>query len=450
MTDPDATPVQSSLGTRLRGRTAELVAAVRSDSLTRSSLLLVVDNLTIGAIGGICTIIAARAWSPHAVGAVAAIGGVVLLLSAATSTGLASTITRFLGEERNQLDLVLEAMLFTVLFGLVMSAAVCFVPGHLGVPLHDLPVRTAVAFLLIGGWVTANNVVAVTDPAFLARKEVSYAVAKDILSSVIRVVVLVALIGTATTGLFLAGMIYGSIAAILDLLLIGWRLRNSAARVPLRRLSLIRRRLRFAVGSHSGALVSTIPSTLLAAIVAAIFNATTAAFVAIPLVVSSYVSIIPSLSSQALLAELTGPADDVPRIALRTLRLSYLGVLPLAGLIALLAPFVMLIFGHRYEVNGTWYLRWALTGTIFSTFNYVSDTVLLARQKVVAYNVVNVLGTVAVLGTVIGFSMLGARWIGPAILAGEVLYSTMSLVALARYAELSEMARVVRELLPGQ
>jgi O-antigen/teichoic acid export membrane protein len=206
MTDPDRTPAQSSLGGRLRVRIVELAAAVRSDSLTRSSVLLVLDNLIIGGIGGICAILAARLWSPHAVGAVAAIGGVVLLLSAATSTGLASTITRFLGEEHNQLDLVLEAMLFTVVFGLALSGAVCFLPGHLGVPLHDLPVTNAVAFLLIGGWVSANNVVAVTDPAFLARKEVSYAVAKDILSSVIRVAVLVALIGTATTGLFLAAM----------------------------------------------------------------------------------------------------------------------------------------------------------------------------------------------------------------------------------------------------
>jgi O-antigen/teichoic acid export membrane protein len=450
MTDPDPTPAQPPPGTRLRRRIVELAAAVRSDNLTRSSVLLVLDNLIIGAIGGICAILAAREWSPHAVGAVAAIGGVVLLLSAATSTGLASTITRFLGEEHNQLDLVLEAMLFTVVFGLALSGAVCFLPGHLGVPLHDLPVTNGVAFLLIGGWVSANNVVAVTDPAFLARKEVSYAVAKDILSSVIRVAVLVALIGTATTGLFLAGMIYGSIAAILDLFLIAWRLRNSAVRIPLRRLSLIRRRLRFAVGSHSGALVSTIPSTLLATIVAAIFNATTAAFVAVPLVVASYVSIIPSLSSQALLAELTGSSDEVSRIALRTLRLSYLGVLPLAGFLALFAPFVMLIFGHRYEIHGTWYLRWALAGTIFSTFNYVSDIVLLARQKVVAYNVVNALGTVAVLGTVIGFSTLGARWIGPAILAGEILYSTLSLIAIARYTDLSEMARAVRGLRSGR
>jgi O-antigen/teichoic acid export membrane protein len=425
------------------------VRAVRADSLTRSSVLLVADYLIIGALGGICSIIGAREWSPHDVGAVAAISGVVALLSAATSTGLASTITRFLGEERNQLDLVLEAMLFTVVLGLVLSAAVCFVPGRFGVPLHDLPVGAGVAFLLVGGWVSANNVVAVTDPAFLARKEVSYAVAKDIISSTVRVVVLVVFIGTATTGLYVAGMIYGSVAALLDLPLIAWRLRNSAARVPLRRLSLIRSRLQFVIGSHSAALVAIIPSTLLVTIVAAVFNATTAAFVSIPLVVASYISIIPSMSSQALLSELGGSAQRVPEISLRTLRLCYAGTLPAAGLLALLAPYVMLIYGHRYEAHATWYLRWGVAATIFSTFNYVSDTVLLARQKVVAYNVVNLLGTVAVLGSVAGFAVLGPRWIGPAIVAGQILYSAISLAALSRYTTPREVRAAYRAISRG-
>lgn len=427
---------------QLRG----LLAAARADALTRSSTLLVVDYLVIGAIGGICTVIMARAWSPHDVGAVGAISGVVSLLSTATSTGLASTITRFLGEEDNQLDFMIEAMACTVLAGLSVSAAVCFVPGHFGVPLHDLPVGTGVAFVLVGGYVTCNNLTSITDPAFVARREVSFAVVKDIAASFARVAVLVALIGTNAAGLFTASVLYVAIAAVLDFLLIGWRLRNRVARAPLRRLSLVRGRMRFAAGSHSAALVAVVPGALLGTIVAAVDGATTAAYVGIPLGVAAYVTIIPSMTSQALLAELSDRGRDAATIAVRALRLCYAGTIPAALLLGGLAPYVLLIFGHKYSVHGTWYLRWDVAATFVATSNYVSDTVLLAREKVLAYNVVNVLGTVAVLSCFAAAAVLGPRWFGPATVAGQLLYLTASLAAVRVYASPGEVLAALRGL----
>jgi len=411
-----------------------LLAGARADPLARSSLLLVADSLIIGAIGGICSVIAARAWSPHDVGAVAAITGVVSLLVTATSTGLASTITRFLGDEANQLDFIVEAMVCTVLSGLAVSAAVCFVPDHFGVPLHDLPVSSEVAFVLIGGYVACLNLTTVTDPAFLSRGEVSYAVAKDVTASVFRVAILIVLIGTNAAGLFTASLLYVAVAAVMDFGLIGWRLRNRGVRTPLRRLSHLRARLRFVLGSHSAALVAALPSTLLLTIVAAVDGPTTAAYVGIPLVVATYVTVIPSMTSQALLAGLSNPELDAGRVGMRALRLCYLATLPAALILGALAPYVMLIFGHRYSVHGTWYLRWDAAAALVATSNYVSDTVLLAREKVLAYNAVNVLGTVAQLTCYVTAAVLGPRWFGPAAFVGQMLYLAVSITAVLQYA----------------
>lgn len=411
-----------------------LLRAARADSLTRSSALLVIDYLVIGAIGGVCSVIMARSWSPHDVGAVGAVGGVVSLLSTATSTGLASTITRFLGDETNQLDFMIEAMLGTILAGLALSAAVCFVPGHFGVPLSDLPISTGVAFVLVGGYVACNNLTTITDPAFLARREVSYAVSKDIGASLVRVAVLVVLIGTNAAGLFTASVLYVAVAAVLDVFLVGWRLRNRGARLPVLRFPHLRSRWRFAAGSHSAALVAVVPGALLGAIVVAADGATTAAYVGVPLGVATYVTIIPSMTSQALLAELSDPSHDAVAIGMRAMRLCYAGTLPAALLLGGLAPYVLLVFGHRYSVHGTWYLRWDAASTFIATSNYVTDTVLLAREKIFAYNVVNILGTVAVLGCFAAAAALGPRWFGPATVAGQMLYLAGSLAAALRYA----------------
>ena len=75
-------------------------AAIRADALVRSSSLLIGDYLVVGLIGGICSVIAARAWSPHDIGALAGIVGALGLVITASTTGIASTITRFLARRR--------------------------------------------------------------------------------------------------------------------------------------------------------------------------------------------------------------------------------------------------------------------------------------------------------------------------------------------------------------
>jgi O-antigen/teichoic acid export membrane protein len=314
------------------------------------------------------------------------------------------------------------------------------------VPVHNLGASDPVVFCLIAAYVASAIVVAVTDPAFLSRKEVSYAVAKDVTASGARIAVMFALLGTGAVGLFGASILYVSIAAVMDLGLIAWRLRNTRAVPSILRFRLMRERVRFAVGSHTAALVAAVPGALVVTIVAAHMGPKTAAYVGIPMTVAAYITIIPSMTSQALLAELTGTTIDVPATAARALRLSYAGTLPAAAFVGLLAPYVLLIYGHNYSVHGADILRWAAASTIFSTFNYVGDTVLLARQKMGAYNVVNVLGSVAILVCVVAAVMAGRPWIGPAMFVGQALYATASITMLLRHGTVSDAVAAVRRI----
>jgi peptidoglycan/LPS O-acetylase OafA/YrhL/O-antigen/teichoic acid export membrane protein/glycosyltransferase involved in cell wall biosynthesis len=432
--------------TAASGVIARTIAAARADALTRSSVLLVFSYLVVGLLGGICTIIAARSWSPSDVGAVAAITGVVTLLTTATSSGVASAITRFLGSEDDQLSFVLEATALVSALGALVTAAICFVPGHFGVPIHEVFGSDAVAFGFMGGYVVVSNIVAVTDPAFVARREVSYTTVKDILASLCRVGILVALIGSASQWLFGAALIAAALAAAMDLALVVWRLRNARGRPPLLAFRSLRRRLRFVAGSHSAALVAALPAQLLVVIVAATLGAREAAFVGIPVLILAFVTIIPSMISQALLTELERPASEVPATAARALRLAYLGTLPASLILIVAAPKVLMVFGSSYAAHGTQFLRWIAAGTIFSTFNYVADTVLLGRQRVLAYNAVNVLGTVAILGCIVVSITHGFAWLGPGLFVGQALYALVAIATLSRFARPSDAARAIAAL----
>jgi O-antigen/teichoic acid export membrane protein len=421
-------------------------AVLRANALMRSSALLIADYLVIGAVGAMCSVIAARSWSPHDIGAVAGIAGAAALIITASTTGIASTITRFLAGEHAQRQLVLEALAFSIVVVLALDAAICFTPGHFGVPLHNLRVSNPVAFLLIGAYVVSSVVVAVSDPAFLSRKEVSYSVFKDISSSAVRVGILFALIGTGVVGLYGASIGYVTVAAALDLGLVFWRLRNGRPGFRLFRFQMLRRRIRFAAGSHAAALMSALPSAVTITIIAAHLGPTTAAYVAVPVGVSTYITIIPFMTAQALLAELSGETVDVAQTGLRALRMAYAATLPLATVTVLLAHPVMSIYGHRYSVHGATLLRWAAAATVFSTFNYIGDTVLLARHKLLAYNIVNAIGTVAILALVLAAVTVGAPWIGPAMFTSQVIYAAASASAMLRYGSIGEAWRTARGL----
>jgi O-antigen/teichoic acid export membrane protein len=423
-----------------------LLAVLRGDALTRSSALLVGDYLVIGAIGAVCSVIAARSWSAHDIGAVASVMGALSLISTAASTGVSSAITRFLGIESDQRGFVLEALLFTASVAIALDAAVCFVPGHFGVPIHNLGASDPVTFALMASFSAAAMTVNVVDPAFLSRTEVPFTVAKDVGASIIRVAILLALIGTTAVGLFGTAIGYSAAAAAIDLGLVFWRLRRGPSSSSILRLRTLRRRARFAAGSHSAALVSAIPGTVGITIIAAHLGATDAAYVAIPVGITAYITIIPTMTAQAMLAELRHEDADPALIGVRGLRLAYAGTLPMIALMFGLAHYVLLIYGAQYAAHGVAILRWAALAGLVSTFNYMGDTLMLGRQKMLAYNFANISGSLGILIVTVTAVALGFRWLGPSIVAGQLIYASGSIAMLLRHGSIRRAVDAARLL----
>ena len=343
------------------------------------------------------------------------------------------------------MDFVFESVICPTSLGLAMSAAaIVFVPGHFGVPLGDLHAATGSAFALLGGFVVASNRTSVVPPAFLPRQEVSDAVAKDLSAALVRINVLVPpdRDGRRRPVPVVVQLRRGRRGPRRDPDLPASAQWGPTA--PVWKLCQVRARLRSVLGSHSAALGAVVPSAVLLSIVTAVNGATTAAFVGVPLVVAAYITVIPPKSSQALLAELADPTRDAGAIAAAALRRCYTNTLPAAVLLGGLAPLAMHVFGDRYAAYGSWYLRWDAAAALVATFIYVSDTVLLARAKVAAYNAVSILGSVLVLGSYVAAAFLGALWYGPAALCGQLLYLAISVAAV----RISVLRRGPRQALP--
>jgi len=94
----------------------------------------------------------------------------------------------------------------------------------------------------------------------------------------------------------------------------------------------------------------------------------------------------PSLLQKAikvLYANGQGGKVDVERTQItKALKQIYLLAVPAALVLWTAAPLVLRLYGPQYAANATTCLRFLAIGTLFSCANYVSDTVLLAFNKV--------------------------------------------------------------------
>jgi O-antigen/teichoic acid export membrane protein len=422
-------------------------SALRKDRLYRTSVLLVADNVLLGALGGIFVLIATHVWEPRSIGVVSAIGGATGLLVIAAALGLPSTIIAYLAGEPDQALMVRGALSITVPLGITLLAILWLIPGHVGVPLSELGVSVPWAVTLTMVYVAASLIVMVIDPAFLSRQQVSWTVGKDLTSMSVRFLVLIFLAGTGTVGYFGVAVIYVCFAAVVDLILLRWRVK----RAPRPRLSfglgLVRSHASFAAGNQVAVLVAMLPTSLLPVIVLSYLGAASAAYVAIPMAVLSVLTVVPSMTAQSLFAEMSAHPENVVEPVRKALRGEYMVTLPLAVITIVVAPALLSLFGHGYSIHGRDLLRWGAASSVFFCLNYISDIVLLARKMVRAYVVANVVGTVFVLLSLYvavrhGLDALGVGWF-----VGQGCYCAVSCIILTRYVGRRNLVSVVRYVL---
>jgi O-antigen/teichoic acid export membrane protein len=393
-------------------------------SLHRNSAALIVDQVLIGGFGFIFWIVAAHYGPPSMIGKANAAIGVINLLGILATLGLPLTIVRFWSRETDPVGFYVTSVIVVAVSGLAVGGA-WLALGSWGLP-------RAFSFgarCVLAAAVAASAIGVLTTSGLIARRRARLVVVKDAIGIVVRFAVLGALIGSAW-GLVAATIISGFVATIAGGFLVG---RHSTYRGAKRQWVTLAyrvvRRARFALTTHAAAVAATVPLYLLPAIFVERLGSTNAAFVSIPLLVAYMLNAIPQATSNAMLAEISHDEVNATRYVRKSLGAIYLLAAPAVLVMVLISSFVLRFFGSSYAAHGTTCLQLMAVSVLFSCANYVGDALLLARQRIFTYLVVNVLGTLAVFGWILllGSSPTGS---GEGWLAGQVSYLLISLVGL--------------------
>ena len=409
--------------TRLVGLMKRAFGQLR-DPLHRNSAFLLLDQAMLGGFGFLFWTLAAHKSSASSIGVATAIIGVMTFVASATTVGVPAIMLRFSSSDENALALFFAAISIVVAVSTLGSAVWVFALRAVGLS-HSA--GSAVHLMVfIGVPVTALG--ALGTFSLIALRRASLVVVKDAATVVKFVPLLV--IGGASAEHLVTMTVAGAATATVLALLISWRTferQPLAYRAGIRRLSS---KMRYGVNSHIAAVVASITVQFLPAIMIAKLGAKDAAFVAIPLLIVGSLNVIPMSISNAMIAEIASDETSVRRRLRQAMVSTVTLAFPAVILLALVAPLVLSIFGSAYQEGGTTCLRWMAASVIFSSFNYLSDALLLVQQRSARYLVVNVVGTVAVVGLVVIFAASGPSGAGFGWFLGQACYLVISCVGL--------------------
>ena len=436
MTIPGAMEPQSRTHTWLPHRFAHLVGVPRrlfEDSQHRNGLFLLADQALLGGTGMVFWLLAARHLPAATIGIATAVLGVASLAGMLATLGLPTTLLRYWGEEDDPAGMAWVALTVVGVAGLVLGLVWVTLARSWGVP--SVFAGWSQAWLVAA--VCAGGVGTVATYALMGRRQAQLIAAKDLVGIVVKLVGLgvVVAIGVGSATGVVAAAAAGAVAAAVGG---AWACTRST---PQRKshdwmalAARLRVRSRFALGNHLASCVATVPLYLLPAILVARMGATQAAYAAVALLIVAALNAIPQSTSNALLAETSHMRGDVAQTrrtrTLRAVRSTYVLAVPVVALTIVLARPVLSFFGPAYAAHGTTCMQ-IMAGTVLvACANYLSDTYLLILQEVRVYVVVNILGTVAVMGWVIYGSRFGPTGVGLGWMAGQANYLIFSVLGL--------------------
>ncbi len=414
----------------VRGGARRAWARLSADRLFRSSFYLILSQMVLGGCGLLFWTLATHLYTSSVIGLTTAVIGGLALASTLATMGLPNVVLRFLVNEPNPRQFLRVAVGVVGAAALLVGVVWALVPGGFGVRLGFLGGSGLVLIMVISA-LLAMSVGNVVDAAFVARGEAGLLVGKSGVSSLAKLAVLPVLAFARGPGAFAAITVGAVVSAGLGLAMMHRRLPRMGSAPPSQSPPVLLNRMKFVVGNQAAVLVAIVPTALAPAIVVGRLGPAAAAYVAMPLSLLAIVTLIPSVTAQALLAEMSRSTGGTLAIVRRALLGTYLPVLLCVAMLVVFAPVILRIYGSDYATQGTTCLRLMALSGIFSTFNYVGDMALLARSRVTGYVVVNALGTMVVLGCVYVGSGFGVNGVGLGWLVGQMGYTAVSLIVIA-------------------
>lgn len=402
---PDPPPVHVSLTASIARdwRALTSISGLRKlydIPLYQNAVYLMLNQVTYAASGFIFWIIAARFYSDADVGRAAALIAAVTLLMDISNLGLGFALIRFVpNREREAVPLINSALTIGGIASVVV--AVIFLAGlSVWSPelkfVQDHPVFIAafVAFSL------AFTLYILLDQVFAAKRNTRPALYQALMAGLLRFplcYIFASMFGSfgifAAFGVAMVMSIAGSLFIFLPRIQQGYRPRPTVSSSLVGPIMA-----RFAAINYLSNLLWAVPAVLFPIIVLNVLGPEMNAYFYIAWAVATVLFFIPRAIATSLFAEGAHSSKRLRLNAAKAAKLTLLLMVPITGLVLLLARWILSIFGSAYSEHATSLLLVLVVSTLPVSVNHMVMTILRVTNNLKGLLVVSLSMAVATIG----------------------------------------------------
>lgn len=327
------------------------IRRVLTTPLYANALYIMLSTAVMSLCGFFFWLIVARFYSEAVVGYSSAIISALNLLAVLSLVGLDISLVRFLPQADNPREMINTCFTLSGLVSLLLAAI--FVAGlDFWSPALSFVRENAIfclAFLFFAILWTLSSVV---DSAFLAKRRAGFTLFKNTIYSLVKLPlpVLFALYFQAF-GVVASWGVAFAVALAVALFFFLPRVQDSYRPMPALNLTLVKKLWRYSAGNYLVNLLLLAPAYLLPLMVVNLLGAEQNAYFYIAWMMANLLFAIAIGISQSLLAEGSHFEDRLRENVVKSLKSTFLLLVPAAIVLAAAGKWLLLVFGHGYSLN---------------------------------------------------------------------------------------------------
>ena len=404
--------------------------------LYRNAIYLMIHQVLTAAFGLVFWVVAAWLYAEDDVGRASAGVSAILLLSMLASLGLDYALVRFVPDAGENSTKVVNSSLTMSVLASLLAAAVFLAGLDLWspalLPFRDKPLY-AVAFVVFVVMMTTNMLL---DRVFVSVRRSGFTLAKGAVFNVLRVILLIPL--AVSFGAF--GMVSAWGVSVTVAVLIGAAMFLPLALPGYRPVPKISRKvmdpiLRYSLTNFISVLLWSAPSYILPLMVANLVGVESNAYFYVAWSIANLLFQIPTAISFSLFAEGSIKEEQLGRDTRRSLKLSFLVVIPAAAVIAASAGLILTIYRGEYAANGANLLRILAVSSVPVSVNcmyFVVERVRMKLRNVVIMSGLLAVGTLGLSWLLLTVTDIGILGVGIAWLSSQTVAAIAVLFLLRR------------------
>jgi O-antigen/teichoic acid export membrane protein len=402
--------------------------------LYANALYIMLSTIVMTLCGFFFWLIVARFYSEAVVGYSSAIISALNLLAVLSLVGLNMSLIRFLPQADNPRKMIntcftLNSLVSLLAAGVFLAGLDFWSPALTFVRKNTIFCLAFLFFAIL--WTLSLSI----ESAFLAKRRTGFTLSKNTIFSLLKLPlpVLFALY-FQTFGVVVSWGIALAVALAVALLLFLPRVQDGYRPRPALDLGLVKKQWRYSSGNYLVSLLSATPAYLLPLMVVNVLGAEQNAYFYIAWMMAGLLFNIPAATSSSLFAEASHFEDRLRENVVKSLKSTFLLLVPAAILLAAAGKWLLLVFGHGYSLNAL-LLLWVLClSSLPFGVNYIYTSVLRVTGRIT--ELIIIWGLIAIGVLVISYLLLpltgiigiGYAWLGAQLIVAIYILAGRKLI----------------------